>query len=347
MIVFYRPLKYKDKETGKEIDLNEKYDAFHPYDPINYFEFIFFGIFLFPIRGIICFLICICLNLNLKYLKYKYKNIDTDPSQNEIHSKVIKFWSYLFLYINNISLEKEELNYEPIYKKYLGNDYNFKEEKYSLLICNHIGFYDVIANMALNGCGFLAMKIISYIPIGSGISNDIGSVFVERQSEKSRKESFEQIYERQINFYKGKNLNKILVFPEGTTSNNRYIVKFKQGVFKALLPLKPIIMHIDKNEPFHLSSNVQNLFYHVMRSFTCWKNKIYYNKLPIIKPTQYMFDNYKNYGKEKWEIYSKIVKNIYIEVGKFKNSELGHRDKDIYYDALETGIYNGEILSKK
>ena len=60
-----------------------------------------------------------------------------------------------------------------------------------------------------------------------------------------------------------------------------------------------------------------------------------------------MFDNYKNYGKEKWEIYSKVVKNIYIEIGKIKNSELGHRDKDIYYDALETGIYNGEILSKK
>ena len=80
--VFYRSLKYKDKETGKEIDLNEKYDAFHPYDPINYFEFILFGIFLFPIRGIICFLICICLNLNLKYLKYKYKILI------QIHSKM-------------------------------------------------------------------------------------------------------------------------------------------------------------------------------------------------------------------------------------------------------------------
>ena len=344
--VFYRPIKYKDKETGKIIDLGEKYDAFRPYDPINYTQFILLGFFLFPIRGIISFLICVFLCLNLKYLKYKYKNLDTDSYENSIRSEVIKFWSFLFLYINGISLEKEKINYEDIYKKYLGPDYNFKEEKYSLIICNHIGFYDVIANMSINGCGFMAMKIISGFPIGGDIARDMGSIFVERLSESSRKESFNEIIERQKNFYEGKILNNIVVFPEGTTTNNRYIAKFKRGVFRVLLPLKPIMIHIDKKAPFHLCSNVTNLFLHVLRSFTCWKNKIYYCELPIIKPTQFMYDNYKNLGKEKWEIYSNIVKNMYIEMGNFKRSELGHRDKDIYYEALESGIYNGEILPK-
>ena len=32
---------------------------------------------------------------------------------------------------------------------------------------------------------------------------------------------------RQKDFYEGKTLNKIVVFPEGTTSNNNYIVKLK------------------------------------------------------------------------------------------------------------------------
>ena len=35
-----------------------------------------------------------------------------------------------------------------------------------------------------------------------------------------------------------------------------------------------------------------------------------------------------------------------VEMGHFKMSELGHRDKDIYYEALESNIYNGELLSK-
>ena len=47
LVVFYRPIKYKDKQTGKVIDLNEKYDPFRPYDPINYPQFILFGLFYF------------------------------------------------------------------------------------------------------------------------------------------------------------------------------------------------------------------------------------------------------------------------------------------------------------
>ena len=346
LVVFYRQIKYKDEETGKDIDLGEKYDPFRPYDPINYTQFIIIGLFLFPIRAILSLLLCICLSLNLKYLKYKYKNIDTDQYENDIRSEVIKFWSFFFLFINGISLKKEEIKYEEIYKKYLGPDYNFKEEKYSLLICNHIGFFDVVANMAINGCGFLAMEVVHSAPIGGDIASDMGSIFVERLSESSRKESFDVLMQRQKNFYEGKTVSKVLVFPEGTTSNNRYIVKFKRGVFRCLLPLKPLIVHIDKNAPFHLCSNVTNLFFHVMRCFTCVKNTLYYCELPIIKPTQFMYDNYSHFGKENWDIYANVVKNMYAEMGNFKMSDLGHRDKDIYYEALESGIYKGEKLPK-
>ena len=346
LAVFYRQIKYKDEETGKDIDLGEKYDPFRPYDPINYTQFIIIGLFLFPIRAILSLLLCICLSLNLKYLKYKYKNIDTDQYENDIRSEVIKFWSFFFLFINGISLKKEEIKYEEIYKKYLGPDYNFKEEKYSLLICNHIGFFDVVANMAINGCGFLAMEVVHSAPIGGDIASDMGSIFVERLSESSRKESFDVLMQRQKNFYEGKTVSKVLVFPEGTTSNNRYIVKFKRGVFRCLLPLKPLIVHIDKNAPFHLCSNVTNLFFHVMRCFTCLKNTLYYCELPIIKPTQFMYDNYSHFGKENWDIYANVVKNMYAEMGNFKMSDLGHRDKDIYYEALESGIYKGEKLPK-
>ena len=344
--VFYLQRKYKDKETGKIIDLGEKYDPFRPYDPINYTQFIIIGLFLFPIRGIISFLICFGLCVNLKYLKYKYKNLNTDPYESEIRSEVIKFWSFLFLFVNGISLEKENIDFHEIYKKYLGPDYNFSLEKYSLLICNHIGFYDVIANMSINGCGFMAMKIISGFPIGGDIARDSGGIFVERLSESSRKESFDDVMQRQKDFYEGKIVNKLMVFPEGTTSNNRYIVKFKRGAFRLLLPLKPILIHIEQNSPFHLCSNVTNLFFHVMRSFTCLKNKMYFCELPIIEPTNYMYENYGHFGKEKWEIYANVVKNMYAELGKFKMSELGHRDKDFYYEVLESGVYPKGIMNK-
>lgn len=342
LVVFYRQAKFKDPETSKEIDLGEKYDPFRPHDPINYTQFIIIGLFLFPIRAILCLSICIGLCIRLKYLRFKYKDIDTNQKASELRVEAIKFWASLFLLVAGISLEKEKIEYEEVYKKYLGPDYDFNERKFSCIICNHIGFFDVIANMSINGCGFMAMKLISGIPIGGDIARDMGSIFVERLNESSRKESIDYIMLRQQKFYDGQVFNKIVVFPEGTTSNNEYIVKFKRGVFRCLLPLKPIIIHVDKTAPFHLCSNVTNLFFHVMRSFTCLKNRLFYAELPIIKPTDYMFEKYAHFGKEKWEIFLNVVKHMYSEMGNFKMTDLGHRDKDIYYEVLESGIYNVE-----
>ena len=340
--IFYQKLKYKDPETGKEIDINEKYDAFRPHDPIIYFSFICQGLIFFPIRGILCFLTCVFLLINLLIIKLFYKHTDTNPKENAILTKATKFWSSIFLKISFISLIKKEFEYKEIYKKYLGEDYNFNEDKYSLIICNHLGFYDVIANMALNGAGFMAMQAVGNAPIGGDIAYHIGSIFVDRDDEKSRKKSFDELIKRQNDFFNGEILYKLVIFPEGTTTNNRYLRHFKKGAFCALLPLKPIIMKIDVDGPFHLCTGVTHLFFHVMRSFCHFRNKLFYNNdLPIIRPTEYMFEHYKNLGKEKWEIYMNVVYNIYKEIGNFKETSIGLRDKNNFYRTLETREYNG------
>ena len=339
--IFYRSLKYKDPETGKEINIDEKYDAFKPYDPINYWPYIIQGLILFPIRAILCFLTCVFLLINLKICKLFYKHTDTNRKENEVIIKITKFWSSIFLKINLIFLIKQELPYKEVYQKYLGNDYNFEEDKYSLIICNHLGYYDVIANMALNGAGFMAMQAVGNAPIGGGIAFHIGSIFVERDNEKSRLKSFEKLINRQKDFYEGKNLYRLVIFPEGTTTNNRYLKAFRKGAFYSLLPLKPMIMKIPFDGSCQLCCGVTHLFFHVLRSFCYLTNKLYYSELPIIKPTNYMFENYNHFGKEKWEIYMNVVYHIYLEIGNFKPTSIGLRDKDIYYKALETGEFNG------
>jgi hypothetical protein len=49
-------------------------------------------------------------------------------------------------------------------------------------------------------------------------------------------------------------------------------------------------------------------------------------KLPIIKPTEYMFETYQHLGKEKWEIYAEVVRSIWCEVGEFEKSDKSFRD---------------------
>ncbi len=339
--IFYQPLRYKDPETGKEIDLNEKYDAFRPYDPINYWSYMIQGLLLFPIRAILSFSTCVGLLIQLKIIKLFYKHTDTNKKENALVTKATQFWASLFLKVNLIFVEKQNLPYKEVYQKYLGNDYNFNEDKYSVLICNHLGYYDVIANMAINGSGFMAMKAVGNAPIGGDIAFHIGSIFVERDSEESRKKSFDNLVKRQKEFYEGKNFYKSLIFPEGTTTNNRYLKDFKKGAFSALLPVKPIIMKIPFDGPCQLVCGVTHLFFHVMRSFCYFTNKLYYTELPVIKPTEYMYEHYKHLGKEKWEIYMNVIYHIYLEIGQFKETHIGLRDKNDYYKALETREYNG------
>ena len=49
--------------------------------------------------------------------------------------------------------------------------------------------------------------------------------------------------------------------------------------------------------------------------------------MPIIKPTEYMFEKYQHLGKEKWEIFAEVVRKIYSEIGNLKESTFGLRDE--------------------
>ena len=61
--------------------------------------------------------------------------------------------------------------------------------------------------------------------------------------------------------------------------------------------------------------------------------------MPVIKPTDYMFEKYKDLGKEKWEIYANVVNKIYSEIGGLKQCNIRYRDRSLYYQIAEDGFY--------
>ena len=67
--------------------------------------------------------------------------------------------------------------------------------------------------------------------------------------------------------------------------------------------------------------------------------------MPIIAPTEFMFENYKSLGKEKWEIYAEVVRKIYSEIGNLEESTFGLRDEKKYNIAIKYGIYNPDLES--
>ena len=334
---YYRDVKYKEKETGKEISIQEKYAPFVPTDSINYFSFVFFGMVFYPIRNIFFLIIFYTLPLHIKILKLIYKNHEKDENQRKKIENAASFWINLYFILNNFTVTKLKLDYKDIYKKYLGEDYDFEQKDFSLYISNHIGYLEIITYMKEYGLGLLISYELSRAPGLGKTMLALGSFFINREDEKSRANALKILEKRANDFYNKKSFVKTLIFPEGTTTNGKYIAGFKKGAFISLLPVKPLL--VKPCEGFVLQTN---RYFSFVRTLASLKLKVEYADLPIIKPTEYMFEKYKDLGKEKWEIYANVVNKMYAEIGGFKQCNIRFRDRNLYQKISEDGYYIDE-----
>ena len=341
--VYYQPLSYNNPETLEKVDVHKLYPEFRVLDD-NSFLRIFIGYFIYALPKFIINLFfammqIIQLEQNMKNLK----NPSTDPQDWEVVSNTITRWTKLVLQLNGIKINKVKLNYEDVYRKYLGEDYEFNpDEKYSLIISNHTGFYDIIMNMALHSCGFLSKEETKDIFLVGTISKGINCLFVKRESKEDRERIFVELEKRQKDFYEGRILSPLCLFPEGTTTNGKYILKFKRGAFYSLLPIKPQIILLDNNLNYSVAIGVGSAIMNYFRSLCYFGCKINLCELPVIKPTEYMFEKYSHLGEEKWEVFAEVTRKIMCEIGGLTPSDKTFRDSKRYENSLYKGVYEEE-----
>ena len=335
---YYRPCIVMDKDNNP-IDLHKKYDAFHPHDKLCFIQLWVGAFFCAPIKAISSFSLIFLLSLHIRLYMKIYKDYDTNPIHRKKLKGIISCYSYIVLLMNGAIRKRRYVEYEEVYKKYLGEDYNFEDDKYSVIISNHIGFFDIILITSLYAPGFVARKSIKDVVLIGTIARSLKCILIDREDPNSRKNVFDSILEWQNSFYNETTLAPLALFPEGGNSCGRNIMTFKKGAFFALLPVKPNIITIDQSSSFHLTVGGSNEILHFFKNFCHFINTIYYTVLPTIRPTDYMFENYKHLGNEKWEIYANVVRKIYSEVGGLEEVNQGFRDKTIYMKAMH-GIYD-------
>ena len=337
--VYYTPLIYKEKITGKKIDIHKLYEAFQAKDELIYWKIILFGMIFFPIKFISLLTILMSFIIYQNIFYFFNRNFTKDENEFYKYAKSIKFFTWIFYKVSMINLKEKKINCEDIYKKYLGPKYDFKIDKYSLIVSNHIGFYDTIINLYLHPCSFIAKKEISSFPIFGTITKLINCIYVDRKKENSRKEIINEIYERQLQYYNKTSFIPLLIYPEGSTTCGRNILKFKKGAFVNLLPIKPNIISINQKNECHLASGCQDMLLNTLKFFCYSYAEMYYINMPIIQPTNYMFEKYSYLGKEKWEIYAEVTRKIFCEIGGFKECNQGYRESHKYGQSLINGIY--------
>ena len=133
---------------------------------------------------------------------------------------------------------------------------------------------------------------------------------MNRENESSRNEIFEKLYERQTKFMEGKFFAPLVLFPEGTTTSGRNILKFKKGAFYHLLPIKPEIINIYQENKCHIAVGSQNLLFNTLKFLCFLTENLYYVDMPVVRPTEYMFKNYSNLGKENGKYMPKLLEKF-------------------------------------
>ena len=343
--VYYRKVYNKKENEMQKSEIGESiFPEFRLDDSLS-FTRIFLGNYLMlVIKGLLNITVALIQNIQLKS-NMKKLHYQTEENDWLIMKETIAGMPKWLFFLNGISIIKKELEYEEIYKKYLGPEYSFDpNEKYSLIISNHIGFYEVVGQMILNSAGFLAKNVVSNYCFVGPIAKGINCLFVKRENKENREKIFELLEERQRDFYEGKIKTPLCLFPEGTTTNGRYILKFKRGAFYALLPIKPQIILLNKNENMSLAVGVGSVAFHYLRSLCYFRHYMYYVDLPVIKPTEFMWENYKHFGNEKWEIFAEVTRKIMCEISGLQESDKNFRDSQRYEKALIERKYGEELL---
>ena len=348
---YYEPI-YVMKKTGegkddeKRVYLHDEFDALaRKDDPVSFLK-IFFGVFtimFFKLIIAMSFAISLSLKLynKLKKKEAKKENFTKEEIQENIEST--KVHTSYFLRFSGIFYFKTRLPDEkvlPVYQKYFGPDYKIDYDgKFCCYICNHTSFNDILLAMAIYGCGFISKEAVIRTPIFGKIAQGLQSIFVDRNNLNSRKEVLKKIIEKQKDFIEGKPVMPFMIFPEGTTTSGRHLLKFKRGAFYSLLPIKPNIVHPNLNPHFHLGCGSTDVGINYARTLTELFVQTEYIELPIMTPNDYMKNNFASYGKEDWEIYAEVAREIMCELGGFKKSDTQYRDSYRYKYCIKNHVY--------
>jgi len=110
-----------------------------------------------------------------------------------------------------------------------------------IVISNHISFLDSLYLSFAYLPAFVSKTAVLRYPIIGNVIMALQSITVDRNSEDSKKAATEEIQARSVGNKKGL-YPPILIFPEGTTSNGKGLIKFRVGAFIPGVPVQPVII---------------------------------------------------------------------------------------------------------
>lgn len=108
-----------------------------------------------------------------------------------------------------------------------------------IILANHVNWIDFIyMGSCITKASFVAKKEVQQVPVFSALAYHLKSLWVDRSSAEARHNIKEQIGQRVEQFLRDPASSMpIIIYPEGTVTNGRSIISFKNGAFEPLAPV--------------------------------------------------------------------------------------------------------------
>jgi 1-acyl-sn-glycerol-3-phosphate acyltransferase len=139
--------------------------------------------------------------------------------------KIIQFWCKRLLSIFEIKVEVQGIN-----------NLLFNQKQY-LMVANHISWMDIIVIQSIKPSIFVAKSDVASWPLFGWVAQMTGTIFIKREKVSDIKKALKKMKRRLIK-------RSVCIFPEGTSTNGRYLLPFKSNLFqssidtnKSILPL--------------------------------------------------------------------------------------------------------------
>ncbi|KAG7221481.1 hypothetical protein INR49_002456 [Caranx melampygus] len=174
-----------------------------------------------------------------------------------------------------------------------------------LVVAPHSGFLDMLVLCPTQLATVVSRSENTSLPVIGALLEFNQSVLVSRKDPESRKKAVAQLTERLTS---GGYWPQMLMFPEGTTTNGRALIKFKPGAFLAGVPVQPVLLRYPNNKDtvrwtYKGTTWLEALWHTTSQLYTNMTVEF----LPVYKPSQEEKNNPNLYADNVQKIMAKAL----------------------------------------
>lgn len=201
-----------------------------------------------------------------------------------------------------------------------------KSERPGVIISNHVSYLDILYHMSSSFPSFVAKRSVGKLPLVGLISKCLGCVYVQREDKSSDFKGVSGVVTERIKeSHDNSDAPLMLIFPEGTTTNGKFLLPFKTGAFIAGAPVLPVILRYPYQRFSPAWDSISGVR-HVILLLCQFVNYMEVMRLPIYYPSKEEVDDPK--------LYANNVRKLMADEGNLILSDVGLPEKRIYHAAL-------------